>query len=93
MFHRVETRSFDTSQENVGTFIKKRHLHLAGAPLLEKAAEQRSNRIKECEQLGPQDMALAHVDDLVGFFRVETEHHAGADLQSPEGRTAAALGR
>ena len=75
--------------------IDERQLHFAGSLRLQQARQATSRKRRDQrEQLGPQDVALAHVDDAVRFLGVEAEHRAASRPstreESPAGGCSAA---
>ena len=63
-------------EQHVDALVDERQLDLGGAPRLEQAAKQPRSGATQREQLGPQDVALAHVDDVVRLLGVETDDRA-----------------
>ena len=60
---------------------------------VQQAREQLPQRLHQREQLGPEDMAFAHVDDLVRLLGVEPEHRPLPHLHRPQRRPAPAVRR
>ena len=71
------------SQQHVDALVDQRHLHLGGALRPEQRREQLAQRLEQGEQLGPQDVVLAHVDDPVRLLGIEAEHRRPAPASAP----------
>jgi hypothetical protein len=73
-------------QKHIRALIDQGELDLGCALRLKQASEQLAQRLYQGEQLRAQDMAFAHVDDLVGFGGIEADHRAFSDLQRSQRR-------
>ena len=80
---RRQALGLDALEQHVDALVGEGQLHFAGPLGRQEAAEQRPQRRDQSEQLGPQDMALAHVDDLVRLRGVEADHRALARASAP----------
>ena len=80
-------------QNHVGPAIDQRELNLGRATGLKEPAQELAQRLHDREQLGPEDMALVHVDDTVRPFGIEPDDRVLADFQRPQSRTTSGAWR
>ncbi len=90
---RLEAVGVDALQRQIDALVGKAELYFRCPARLEKARQQGAQGADQREQLRAEDVAFAHVDDAVGFFRVEAEHHALPDAHRPERGAAPAVRR
>jgi hypothetical protein len=81
------------SERQVDALVRQRHPHAAARAWAEHRAEQAPEQRHEHEKLGPQYMALVHVDDPVAALRVEAEQHLLTATLRLQRRAAAAVRR